>query len=243
MKVIVCKDYDEMSEEAAQIFIKQIQEKHDSVLGLATGSSPIGMYKELIKANNDGAIDFKDVITFNLDEYVGLNKDHPASYYYFMNENLFNHINIDKKNTHIPHAEGADLEKAAEDYEESLSHYEIDLQVLGVGKNGHIGFNEPGDDLSSVTYVQELSESTRVANSRFFDDIDDVPKFAITMGVGSIFKAKKIVLIASGNQKSFAIDYLLNSKKISSKVPVSLLNLHPDVTVIIDEKLASLVIK
>ena len=115
--------------------------------------------------------------------------------------------------------------------------------MLGVGKNGHIGFNEPGDDLSSVTYVQELSESTRVANSRFFDDIDDVPKFAITMGVGSIFKAKKIVLIASGNQKSFAIDYLLNSKKISSKVPVSLLNLHPDVTVIIDEKLASLVIK
>ena len=122
MKVIVCKDYDEMSKEAAQIFIKQIQEKHDSVLGLATGSSPIGMYKELIKANNDGTIDFKDVITFNLDEYVGLKKDHPASYYYFMNENLFNHINIDKNNTHIPHAEGADLEKAAKEYEESLSH-------------------------------------------------------------------------------------------------------------------------
>lgn len=243
MKVIVCKDYDEMSRKAAQIFIKQIQEKHDSVLGLATGSSPIGMYKELIKANKEGTIDFKDVITFNLDEYVGLKKDHPASYYYFMNENLFNHINIDKKNTHIPHAENHELDKAAKEYEEMLSHYEIDLQVLGVGKNGHIGFNEPGDDLSAVTYVQELSESTRVANSRFFDDIDDVPKFAITMGVGSIFKAKKIVLIASGSQKSFAIDYLLNSKKISSKVPVSLLNLHQDVTVIIDEKLASLVIK
>ena len=243
MKVIVCKDYDEISRKAAQIFIKQIQEKHDSVLGLATGSSPIGMYKELIKANKEGTIDFKDVITFNLDEYVGLKKDHPASYYYFMNENLFNHINIDKKNTHIPHAENHELDKAAKEYEEMLSHYEIDLQVLGVGKNGHIGFNEPGDDLSAVTYVQELSESTRVANSRFFDDIDDVPKFAITMGVGSIFKAKKIVLIASGSQKSFAIDYLLNSKKISSKVPVSLLNLHQDVTVIIDEKLASLVIK
>ena len=242
MKLIVCKDYDEMSKEAAQIFIEQIKNKSNSVLGLATGSSPIGMYKELIKANESGSIDFKDVTTFNLDEYVGLSKDHPASYYYFMNENLFNHINIDKNNTHIPNAKN-NLDKAAKEYEEALSHYEIDLQVLGVGKNGHIGFNEPGDDLSSVTYVQELSESTRVANSRFFDDIDDVPKFAITMGVGSILKAKKIVLIASGSQKSFAIDYLLNSNKISTKVPVSLLNLHKDVTVVIDEKLANLVIK
>lgn len=243
MNLIVCKDYDEMSREAANIFIKQIQEKKDSVLGLATGSSPIGMYKELIEANKAGKIDFKDVITFNLDEYVGLSKEHPASYYYFMNENLFNHINIDKKNTHIPHAENNNLDKAAKEYEQMLSNYEIDLQVLGVGKNGHIGFNEPGDDLSTITYVQELSESTRVANSRFFDDLDDVPKFAITMGVGSIMKAKKIVLIASGAQKSFAIDYLLNSNKISSNVPVSLLKLHKDVTVIIDEKLASTVIK
>lgn len=235
MKVIVCENYEEMSEKAANIFAAQLTLKPDSVLGLATGSTPVGMYKKLAEKNKAGEIDFSAVRTFNLDEYYPIKRDNSQSYFTFMNENLFSHINIDIANTHVPNGETDDAETECKEYEEKLrAAGGVDLQVLGIGQNGHIAFNEPDDALFSYTHVTGLTKSTIEANSRFFDSEKDVPTQAITMGMASIMSAKKIVLLANGASKRDAVKELLNDK-ITTSVPATLLKTHPDVILICDK--------
>ncbi len=236
MEVLVVKDYDSISKEAGQIFIEAIKNKPNIVLGLATGSTPIGMYKEMIKAHKEEGLDFSKVVTFNLDEYVGLTKDHPSSYRYFMDNELFNHINIDKNNTNVPDGKANNLEEFCGKYDEMIKEAGgIDIQVLGVGENGHIAFNEPEESLSAGTSIVKLTDNTIEVNARFFDSMDEVPKQAITMGMGSILKSRKIVLLANGEKKAPVIKKLLNENRVSTMFPVSFLYLHPDVTVIVDE--------
>ncbi|MBA5851205.1 glucosamine-6-phosphate deaminase [Clostridium sp. cel8] len=238
MKLLIAKDYEEMSEIAAEILKKTVNEKPDAVLGLATGSTPVGMYKKLIEMNKNKEIDFSNVKTVNLDEYVGLDPEDQHSYRYFMNENLFNHINIDKSNTFFPNGMAENLEDEAKNYDNKIEQLcGIDIQVLGIGSNGHIGFNEPDDFLIKNTHVTNLTESTRQANSRFFNSIEDVPKKALTMGIGQIMKAKKILLLVKGENKIKAVNELLNGN-ITTKNPSTLLQLHNNVTVIIDRKMA-----
>lgn len=235
MRVILCENYEEMSKKAASIFAAQLTLKPDSILGLATGSTPVGMYKNLIKMNEAGEIDFSTVKTFNLDEYYPIKRDNSQSYFTFMNENLFSHINIDIANTHVPNGETNDAEAECKEYEEKLrAAGGVDLQVLGIGQNGHIAFNEPDDALFSYTHVTDLTESTISANSRFFDSEKDVPTQAITMGMASIMSAKKIILLANGASKKDAVKELLNDK-ITTSVPATLLKLHPDVVLICDK--------
>lgn len=239
MKLLVFKDEIEGGKKAAEIIKNVIKDKDNAVLGLATGSTPIEMYKALIKMYKDGEISFKNVKSVNLDEYVGLSGDHEQSYRYFMNENLFNHVDIDKNNTHVPSGTSDNLTKVVRDYEQLLEDLGgQDCQVLGVGMNGHIGFNEPNTELELNTHVEDLTDSTIEANKRFFESADDVPKQAISMGIGSIFRAKKIILLAFGENKADAIKALENSE-VSTKLPVTLLKLHSDVTVIVDEAAAS----
>lgn len=235
MKIIVEKDYEAMSRAAGKILIDAITDKPDITLGLATGSTPIGMYKEMIKAHKNG-LDFSKVKTFNLDEYVGLSEVHPSSYGYFMNIELFNHININKENCHVPDGKADDMEQYCKRYDEMIVETGgIDIQVLGIGQNGHIAFNEPAEALSVGTNIANLTCNTIEVNSRFFDSIEEVPTTAITVGMGSILKAKKIVLLASGKNKNPVIKKLLNDNKVTTQLPVSFLLLHPDVTVIVDE--------
>lgn len=241
MRLIIVDNYDELSKIAAREISKVIKIKSNSVLGLATGSSPVGMYKELIKMYKNGEIDFSKIKTINLDEYVGLNSEHEQSYRYFMNENLFNHINININNTFLPNGLAKDLNIECKEYDKKIGELGgIDVQLLGIGSNGHIGFNEPDEKLSSGTHVIKLSEDTIEDNSRFFNNIYEVPKKAITMGVGEIMKAKKIVLIASGENKAEAIKELL-SGNIKTENPSSMLQMHRDVTVIIDKEAAKLI--
>ena len=236
MKFIVCENYDEMSKEAAKIVADLLKVKKDAILGLATGSTPIGLYKELIAEYNAGNISFKDVKTFNLDEYYPINKDNDQSYYYFMNDNLFSHVDIELSNTDIPNGEAADAEKECEDYEKRLaSSAGVDIQILGIGQNGHIGFNEPDSELYMATHLTALTKNTIEANSRFFESIDLVPKSALTMGIGSIMKAKKIILLASGANKNEAIEALKNGM-LTTNVPATMLKLHDDVVVICDKE-------
>ncbi len=236
MKVLVKKDYEAISKAAGDIFIQAIKNKPDIVLGLATGSTPIGMYKEMIRAHKEEGLDFSNVKTFNLDEYVGLSSEHPSSYGYFMNNEFFNHININKKNTYVPNGKADNLEEYCKKYDEMIVEAGgIDIQVLGIGENGHIAFNEPDEALSVGTNIVKLTENTIKVNSRFFDSIEEVPKTAITMGMGSMLKARKIVLLASGKKKAPVIKRLLNDNKVTTQFPVSFLLLHPDVTVIVDE--------
>ncbi len=236
MKFIVCKNYDEMSREGAKIVISQIKEKKDTILGLATGSTPVGLYKELIKAYESGEISFKNVKSFNLDEYYPINKTNDQSYDYFMNDNLFSHIDIDKANTDIPNGEAQDAKKECEDYEKRIAASAgVDIQILGIGQNGHIGFNEPGEELHMRTHRTGLTQNTIEANSRFFDNIEDVPTAALTMGIGTIMKAKKIILLASGANKKDAIAALRN-ETITTSCPATMLKLHDDVTIICDEQ-------
>ncbi|SHE45791.1 glucosamine-6-phosphate deaminase [Clostridium fallax] len=238
MRVIVAKNYDEMSNLAAKEMADYINNKPNAVLGLATGGTPIGMYKDLIRMNELGEVDFSKVTTVNLDEYVGLSGEHDQSYRYFMNNNLFNHINIDKSKTFVPNGLANDIEKECREYDERISKLGgIDIQLLGIGNNGHIGFNEPADSLSLGTHLTDLKEGTIKANARFFDSIDEVPKKAITMGLGGIMKAKKILLIASGESKADIINKLVNGK-ITTQVPASMLQMHRDVVVIIDKDAA-----
>jgi len=232
MKVIITVNYEEMSKKAAEIVKKQIKEKPNTVLGLATGSTPLGMYKHLIEMYKRGEIDFSNVITFNLDEYIGLSPDHPQSYHYFMFHNFFNHINIKKENVHIPNGIAEDLEEECRKYEEEIEKAGgIDLQILGIGINGHIGFNEPDESIETKTHVVTLTEKTINANKRFFKSAEEVPRKAITMGLGSIMKAKKIVLLASGKNKAEAIKETIKGQ-LTTKVPATVLALHPDVTII-----------
>lgn len=241
MKVIITVNYEEMSKKAAEIVKKQIKEKPNTVLGLATGSTPLGMYKHLIEMYKRGEIDFSNVITFNLDEYIGLSPDHPQSYHYFMFHNFFNHINIKKENVHIPNGIAEDLEEECRKYEEEIEKAGgIDLQILGIGINGHIGFNEPDESIETKTHVVTLTEKTINANKRFFKSAEEVPRKAITMGLGSIMKAKKIVLLASGKNKAEAIKETIKGQ-LTTKVPATVLALHPDVIIIIDKEAASLI--
>jgi glucosamine-6-phosphate deaminase len=239
MKVIVVKTLEEMGKKAAELIAEEIKKHATPVLGLATGSTPIPVYKELIRMHKEEGLDFSTTITFNLDEYVGLNPDHPQSYRYFMDKNLFDHININKKNTHVPNGLAKDIDKFCEDYEEMIADVGgIDLQLLGIGSNGHIGFNEPGSSLGSLTRIKTLREKTIEDNARFFEKKEDVPTQAITMGIGTILKAKKVVLTAYGAKKADAIAKALEGP-VTSMVPASALQLHRFATFVISEDAAS----
>jgi len=232
MKFITVENYEQLSKIGANLIFSQVTMKPDSVLGLATGSSPVGLYKELIKKYNDGEIDFSETISVNLDEYLGLTGDNDQSYRYFMNTNLFDHINIKKENTFVPCGIAEDIEKECKEYDERIKKLGgIDLQLLGIGLDGHIGFNEPSDCFDKGTHVVDLDESTIVANSRFFESIDDVPKKAITLGMEGIMQAKKVLLIASGESKKEIMEKAFFGS-ITPQVPASILQLHPDLTVI-----------
>ena len=236
MKLFIEKDYDALSKRAASILIEEISKKEDIILGLATGSTPIGTYKELIRAHKEDGLDFSKVKTFNLDEYIGLDGCHPNSYRYFMDEHLFNHINIDKSNTHVPDGKAEDLEAYCKEYDRLIEESGgIDVQILGIGSNGHIAFNEPAEELSLGTTVVRLKESTIRDNARFFNSIEVVPKTAISMGIGSIMKARKIILLASGKNKAEIMAKLLKNDVVTTQIPASLLKLHHDVTIIVDE--------
>ncbi|MDO5516011.1 MAG: glucosamine-6-phosphate deaminase [Clostridium sp.] len=237
MKIIVADDYSMLSKAAADIIEKLINSKSDAVLGLATGSTPVQTYEELIERYNEKKIDFSNIKTINLDEYIGLDGSNTQSYRYFMNEKLFNYINIDKKNTFLPNGAAEDIEKECRDYDKRIDEMGgIDLQILGIGNNGHIAFNEPNEYLNMNTHVTDLTEDTIQANARFFNSLDEVPKKAITMGVGKIMQAKKIILLASGKNKAQAIKGML-SGRISTENPATMLQLHSDVTLIIDREI------
>lgn len=237
MRVIVKKDYESISKEAANIIKDEMVKNPNIVLGLATGSTPVGMYQELIRFHKEEGLDFSNVTTFNLDEYVGIDDDHPNSYHYFMKDVLFDHININMENTFVPDGKAEDPESYCREYDRLIEEKGgIDIQILGIGENGHIAFNEPDKKLNVGTSIVDLTQSTIEANSRFFDSIDEVPKTAITMGIGSIMKAKKIILLANGKKKAKVIKELLKGDKITTDLPASMLLLHPDVTVIVDEE-------
>ena len=241
MRIIIAKDYEEMSKRAANIMAGQIYLKPNTVLGLATGSTPIGMYKELVRMYNEEGLDFKDVKTFNLDEYVGLPESDVNSYHYFMNSNLFSHVNLKKENINVPNGNAKDMEKEFTDYENKINAAGgVDLQVLGIGNNGHIGFNEPELKFEAATHLVSLNEGTIKANSRFFKSIDEVPKQAVSMGIKTIMRAKKIILLANGKGKAQAI-YNTVLGAITPEVPASVLQLHPDTTIIVDEEAASMI--
>lgn len=240
MRVIIAKNYEDMSKKAAEFMAEFVNEKPNCVLGLATGGTPVAMYKELIKMNKEGKVDFSKATSINLDEYKGLSGDHDQSYRYFMNYNLFNHINIDKSKTFVPNGLAEDIEKECKEYDKRIENFGgIDLQLLGIGNNGHIAFNEPNEFLHMGTHLTKLTENTIEANSRFFESKEEVPTEALTMGLGGIMKAKKILLIASGESKAEIISKLLEGK-ITTTIPATLLQVHPDVTLIIDEAAAAL---
>mgnify|MGYP003375250261 FL=1 len=206
MRIIEAKNYEDLSKKAAEIIAAQVTLKPNAVLGLATGSTPVGTYKNLIKKYEEGELDFSQVTSVNLDEYKGLSGDHDQSYRYFMNDNLFNHVNIDKSRTSVPNGLEEDAAKACADYDAVIESVGgVDLQLLGIGGNGHIGFNEPAEEFKVGTHCVKLTESTIEANARFFESIDDVPKYAYTMGIGNIMNAKTVLLIASGKNKAQAV--------------------------------------
>ena len=235
MRICRATDYNDMSRKAAQIILAQIIMKPNCVLGLATGSSPIGTYKQLIEWYNKDELDFSEVTSINLDEYKGLSPEDPQSYRYFMNTHLFDHVNIDPANTHLPNGIAEDPQEECIRYENQIkSMGGVDLQLLGMGHNGHIGFNEPGDEFTKMTNCVDLQESTIEANKRFFASADDVPKQAYTMGIGTIMRAKKVLLMVSGEEKAETLAKALCGP-ITPKVPASVLQLHNDVVVVADE--------
>ena len=235
MKIIKTKDYDQMSRLAANIISAQVIIKPKCVLGLATGSTPIGTYKQLVEWYKKGDVDFSEVTTVNLDEYKGLSPENDQSYRYFMNTNLFDHVNIDKTRTFVPNGLEADSEKACSDYNQIIQDCGgIDLQLLGLGNNGHIGFNEPSNAFEKETHCVALTQSTIDANARFFASMDEVPKEAYTMGIKTIMQAKKIVVVVNGAQKADIVKKAFFGP-ITPEVPASILQLHNDVTVVGDE--------
>ncbi len=239
MKVIVTENYQEMSDKAAQIIIDVIKANPNAVLGLATGTSPIGTYQNMIKDHKENGTSYKTVKTVNLDEYVGLTADHDQSYAYFMRKNLFDDLDIDQTNTHLPCGSASDLEKECDRYNALLDTMKQDVQVLGIGSNGHIGFNEPNTPFDSVTHVVDLTENTIKDNSRLFASIDEVPHQALSMGIKNIMQAKSIIMVVSGKNKAKAV-YDMVKGEISPVCPASVLQLHPFVTVICDKDAASL---
>ncbi len=234
MKIYVAEDYEGMSRKAASVIAAQITLKPDSVLGLATGSTPIGMYEQLVAWHKAGDLDFAAVRTVNLDEYVGLAPDHDQSYRYFMNHNLFDHVNIDKKNTHVPNGLADDAAAECERYDRVVEDMGgVDIQVLGMGHNGHIGFNEPSDHFPLGTNLVDLQESTINANARFFASRNEVPRQAMTMGIRTIMMAKKILVVVNGEGKADIVKKAFTGP-VTPEVPASVLQLHPDVVLVGD---------
>lgn len=241
MRIIRAKDYADMSRKAANIIAAQVILKPDCVLGLATGSTPIGTYQELIKGYENGDLDFSQVKTANLDEYRGLQKTNDQSYDYFMKENLFNHININFENLNIPNGENPDAEAECRRYEDVVKALGgQDLQLLGMGHNGHIGFNEPADEFVKETHCVDLQESTIQANKRFFEKVEDVPTQAYTMGINTIMQAKMILVVVSGADKAEIVKKAFFGP-VTPHVPASILQMHPNVVVVVDEAAASLI--
>ena len=236
MKVII-DSAENIAAMAAQQYVDLLKRKPNAILGGATGSTPLGLYAELVRLNKEGKISFKDASSFNLDEYVGLDGSHDQSYRYFMDHNLFDHIDIDKSRTHVP--SGIDVSDPAAYDKEIAAAGGVDLQLLGIGNNGHIGFNEPGTPFGSLTHIVELTESTREANKRFFASIDDVPTHAVTMGVKTVMQARSIILMAIGPAKAPIMKEMLQGP-VTENVPASVLQLHPDVTVYMDYEAAKL---
>ncbi len=235
MRIYKTTDYEAMSLRAARIIAAHILQKPDCVLGLATGSTPVGLYKKLIERYNDGVLDFSQVRSVNLDEYVGLSGDHDQSYRYFMQENLFRHVNIKRENTHVPNGLAADTAAEGARYDELMKSLGgVDIQLLGLGRNGHIGFNEPCDQFVPGTHEVDLTQSTIDANARFFESIDLVPRKAVTMGIGGIMHARQVLVVVSGGDKAEAV-YNAFRGPVTPQVPASILQLHPDVILVGDD--------
>lgn len=243
MKLIIVEDYEEASVEASKVMLEQVKANPNSHLGLATGSTPIRLYELMIEDHKKNGTSYKDIKSFNLDEYYGLEASHPQSYHYFMDTHLFKDIDINPKNVHVPNGFG-DIQKNCDDYNALLAKNGVDLQLLGIGSNGHIGFNEPGTSFDSVTHYIELKESTRQDNARLFfnGNIDEVPTHAITMGIKNILDAKKVLLIACGENKAQPIKVLVEGE-MTTDTPASALQNHDDVIVIVDKAAASLLTK
>jgi glucosamine-6-phosphate deaminase len=240
LKLIETSSYEELSKRAAAHIISRMDANERLNLGLATGSTPTGVYKMLIQDHKQNKTSYKNINTFNLDEYIGIPKKDPQSYHYFMCENLFDHIDIPLEQTHIPDGTARDLAEECRRYEQFIQeHGGIDLQILGIGQNGHIGFNEPGTPFSSRTHIINLAESTRKANSRFFESLEDVPARAITMGIASIMESKEILLLVSGTSKSEALARLINGE-VSEDFPASILKNHQNVTIFADKEALAL---
>lgn len=245
MRVLIVKNYEEMSKKAADIVEELVKRKPDCVLGLATGSTPEGLYRELVRRHKEEGLDFSRVTTFNLDEYYGLDGSHPQSYRYFMDVNLFNGINIKKENTFVPDGKVPveEIESYCRKYEEMIRKAGgIDLQVLGIGGDGHIAFNEPGSSLSSRTRLVALNEQTIKDNSRFFKSADEVPRYALSMGVGTILEAKELLFLANGEKKAEVVAKALEGP-ITSSITASAIQMHPRVTAIVDEAAAKYLVR
>lgn len=239
MKVIIAKDYEEMSKKAFEVMREVVKGNPRAVLGLATGSTPIGLYKNMIEDHKQNCTSYREIRTVNLDEYAGLDYSSDQSYVYFMRHNLFDHIDIDLKNTNIENGKAADRQAECDRYNALLEKMPRDIQVLGIGSNGHIAFNEPGTPFGSVTHIVDLAESTIKDNSRMFKSIDEVPRQAFTMGLKNIMNAKKILILANGANKAKAV-YGLVKGEVTERVPASILQLHPDCTLVCDEAAAAL---
>lgn len=235
MELIIFDTQQELDAYAAELFVGIVKEKPDAVLGLATGSTPIGIYDKIVELHKQNNVSFKDVTTFNLDEYVGIKPDNDQSYAYYMKQHLFSHIDIPENQIHLPNGMASDVELESNAYDAMLEARPVDIQLLGLGHNGHIGFNEPDVNLSGGTHVVKLKEETREANARFFDSMDEVPEYAITMGVGSILKANTIVLAVRGADKAEIVKEALTGP-ITTNVPASLLQTHARVIVLLDRE-------
>jgi glucosamine-6-phosphate deaminase len=239
MEVVICRNYEDMSKAAGQKVAGLLRAKPDAVLGLATGSTPLGLYRELIRLHKQEGLDFSRVTTFNLDEYVGLGPDHPQSYHYFMHENLFKHINVNPRSVHVPSGTADDYGSYCRWYEQRIKECGgIDLQVLGIGSDGHVAFNEPGSSLRSRTRVKTLARQTIEDNARFFPRKEDVPVFAITMGVGTILESRKTVLLANGKGKAGAVAAAVEGP-VTAMITASALQMHPDCTFFVDDDAAA----
>ncbi len=240
MKVIITKNYEEMSQEAFKVMREVVTENPNAVLGLATGSTPIGLYQAMIKDHEENGTSYKNIKTVNLDEYAGLDYSSDQSYVYFMRRNLFDHVDIDLNNTHIENGKAEDKQAECDRYNKLLETLRQDLQVLGIGSNGHIAFNEPGTPFDSVTHIVDLTESTIKDNSRLFERIEDVPRQAFTMGLSNIMNAKKVLILANGANKAKAV-YGLVKGEVTEDVPASILQNHPDCILVCDEAAAALI--
>lgn len=240
MNILTFQSIEELNDAGANIIVSLLQTRPDAVLGLATGGTPVGIYEQLVKSYEKGLVSFSRATSFNLDEYVGLPRDHEQSYYTYMKENLFDHVDLPESRAFIPDGNASDPHEECRRYEDLLSKAkQIDLQILGLGHNGHIGFNEPDHALVGGTHVVALQEETLQANARYFDSIDDVPKLAITMGVGMILKARTILLIVRGEDKAEIVQKALQGP-ITTEIPASLLQTHPNLVVMLDPAAAKL---